>query len=214
MQKRNVISSDQYIIRLAGIITDYDRVVLTRLYQPIIGQTALSLYLTMASEVKYYFTSDINSHQKLFELTQTDINTFETDCRHLEALGLLKTYISTTTKEGEELYYYDLYSPLDAASFLSHPLYGLLLKQRISEETYNSLVSYFQMNNELEGHKRDITSSFKSVYKINLDDPSAKDILASQGIDVKRNSLKETSSFDLNLLKSMIYLESLKEKVN
>ncbi len=213
MQKRNVISSDQYIIRLAGVITDYDHTVLVRLYQPIIGQTALSLYLTMLSEVKYYFTSDVNSHQKLFELTQTDINTFTSDCRHLEALGLIKTYISTTTKEGEELYYYDLYSPLDAASFLSHPLYGLLLKQRISEETYNSLVTYFQMNNELEGHKRDISASFKSVYKVNLDDPSAKEILEKQGIDVKRNPLRESSSFDLNLLKSMFKAHNIKQEV-
>ena len=212
MQKRKLVSSDSYVIRLAGIVTDYDHLVLTRLYQPILGQTALSLYFTMVSEVKFNFLSDIFSHQKLFEITQTDINSFERDCKLLEAIGLLKTYISTTSKGENEFYYYDLYSPLDAASFLSHPLYGLLLKQRVSEETYNSLVSYFKMNNEVEGYKKDISASFKSVYKVNLDDPSANTLLKDMGVTVKNNTTT-SSSFDLSKLNIMLKNHNIKQEV-
>ena len=46
--RREIINSfDTYEVNRASIITDYDRKVLYRLYQPLVGYGAISLYFTL-----------------------------------------------------------------------------------------------------------------------------------------------------------------------
>ena len=49
MRKVNVLPADTYFITNKAILTDYDRKIITLLYQPIIGSIAVNLYFTFWS---------------------------------------------------------------------------------------------------------------------------------------------------------------------
>lgn len=201
MEQKKLSSYDKYIVRLASYITDYDRIVLTRLYQPLCGTSALSMYFTLLTEAKDRYLSDISTHQKLFEIMQCTVKEYEKDRKTLEALGLLKTYFSTTETK-TSFYYYELYAPLSADKFLTHVLYGTLLKQRLDAITYKNAKDYFMMNNDIEGHKVDISAGFNDVFKLDLDDTdSLKDVLSSELVDLKKKTVKNNSSFDIAIFK-------------
>lgn len=201
MEQKKLSSYDKYIVRLASYITDYDRIVLTRLYQPLCGTSALAMYFTLLTEAKDRYLSDIATHQKLFEIMQCTVKEYEKDRKTLEALGLLKTYFSTTETK-TSFYYYELYAPLSADKFLSHVLYGTLLKQRLDSKTYKNAKEYFMMNNDIEGHKVDISAGFNDVFKLDLDDTdSLKDVLSSELVDLKKKTVKNNSSFDIAIFK-------------
>ncbi|MBE6124393.1 MAG: hypothetical protein E7184_02475 [Erysipelotrichaceae bacterium] len=213
MEQRKLVSYDKYIIRLASYITDYDRIVLTRLYQPLCGSSALAMYFTLLTEAKDRYLSDIATHQRLFEVMQCTIKEFEKDRKTLEALGLLKTYFSTTETK-TSFYYYEIYAPLSADKFLSHVLYGTLLKQRLDAKTYKSTKDYFTMNNHIEGHKVDISVGFNDIFKINLDDTdSLKDVLSSDLVDLKKKTVKINSSFDIAIFKICLQNRQIKSEI-
>ena len=87
--------TDEYSIVAKSIFSEYDRKVLTRLYQPIIGYGALALYFTLWSELegeRTISTSEVK-HSRLFDLMNTNVNDFLSFRKKLEAVGLLQTYV-------------------------------------------------------------------------------------------------------------------------
>lgn len=213
MEPHKLSSYDKYIVRMASIITDYDHIVLTRLYQPLCGASALSMYFTLVTETKDRYLSDIATHQKIFEIMQCSVKEFEQNRKVLEALGLLKTYYSTTETK-TSFYYYEIYAPLSADKFLTHVLYGTLLKQRLDSKTYKQTKDYFKMNNDIEGHKIDISAGFNDVFKLNLDDTeSLKDVLSSELVDLKKKTIKNNSSFDIAIFKICLKNRQIKSDI-
>ena len=49
---QELLPADQYKVSSAGLLHDYDRKVVTRLYQPLIGPICFSLYMTFWSELE------------------------------------------------------------------------------------------------------------------------------------------------------------------
>lgn len=82
---------DFFEVRMASILTDYDRQVMTSLYQPIIGYGALSLFFTLWSHHEHQIV-DVLTHDYLFNLSQMTPHQFNHAKKHLEAMGLLRTY--------------------------------------------------------------------------------------------------------------------------
>ena len=80
----------------------------------------------------------------------------------LEAMGLLRTYV----KEGSiNEYIYELYSPLSAKEFFSHPIFNVVLYNNIGKYEYELLKKqYEKFSISLEGYT-DITSSINEVYE-------------------------------------------------
>ena len=78
METKKVVSYDFYIVRAASYLTNYDRKVILRLYQPICGFGAVSLFFTLWSEVdnKAMITSK-RKHESIFETTNCTIDEFE-----------------------------------------------------------------------------------------------------------------------------------------
>jgi replication initiation and membrane attachment protein len=49
---QELIPIDRYLVTSNGLLHEYDRKVLTFLYQPLIGSTCLSLYMTLWAELE------------------------------------------------------------------------------------------------------------------------------------------------------------------
>ncbi|EUJ33261.1 chromosome replication initiation / membrane attachment protein DnaB [Listeria floridensis FSL S10-1187] len=43
---------DGYLVKADGVITEFDRKVITKLYQPLMGAASLSLYLSLLEEIE------------------------------------------------------------------------------------------------------------------------------------------------------------------
>ena len=52
MHWQELLPADSYLVSSAGLLHDYDRKILTRLYQPLIGPICISLYMTLWSELE------------------------------------------------------------------------------------------------------------------------------------------------------------------
>ena len=137
MQYSNLAPADNYTIYNKGIITDEKIKILTNLYQPIIGYTAVSLYLTFYNDLnKKEVESRKYTHHHLMTSMQLKLDSI-LDARYkLEGIGLLKTYI----KEGDiDEYLYILYSPLSAYEFFNHPILNVVLYNNLGKMEYVSV---------------------------------------------------------------------------
>ena len=94
--RREIISSkDTYEVNRASIVTDFDRKVLYRLYQPLVGYGAISLYFTLLSELEADMTTMKTSrpHSVIFDMMNCTNKDFTMFVQLLEGVGLVKTYV-------------------------------------------------------------------------------------------------------------------------
>lgn len=186
---------DIYEIQLGSIITDYDRKILTRLYQPIIGYKAIGLFFTLWSELDadQTMTTTKKKHLRLFDMMNCTASEFSKQRMYLEAVGLLKTFVC----EQEECnrYIYRLFAPLSPSDFFSHSLLCPLLKKAFTDENeFTRTKTYFLKSSGVKTTFKEISVKFTDVFKnlnkleqVNLEDRY-----------IGRTSLKVKTSFDFD----------------
>ena len=183
-------------VNLNSLVADYDRQILTNLYQPIVGYKAVSLYFTLLTEVDNQKINPIISHRVLFNRMQMNTGDFVDSRQLLEAVGLLKTFVSPL--KGAKLYQYELYAPKTPKLFFDNTLlYGMLIKS-IGEVDANKLKDIYSLNRNPEG--QEITASFIEVFSPDLDDPAFRKAMETSGGKViSRQSAKLMSGFSYEL---------------
>ena len=162
MQTRTILPADTYTVINKTVIHDSDRKLVSMLYQPIIGYTAVSLYLTLLDDLD---RSDVMSHDlthhHLLATMQLKLDDIVVAREKLEACGLLKTYF----KAGNiNQYVYLIYSPMSAYDFLHHPILNVVLYNNIGKKEYERIVNYFKIPHINLKDYEDITSSFDDVF--------------------------------------------------
>nr|MCR4581703.1 hypothetical protein [Bacilli bacterium] len=139
--KDSVSQADIYTVINQTVLTEVDKKVLISLYEPIIGSTALSLFLTLWQDLdkSEVMSRDLNHHHLMVTL-KTSLANIVTARKALEAVGLVKSYL----KENDNLneYLYELYSPLSAYEFFNHPVLSILLLNNVGEMEYHELTEY------------------------------------------------------------------------
>ena len=198
MDLKKVIIYNNYIVSTASMLSDYDRKILTLLYQPLCGYGALSLYLTLWCKHESSKTSNkLFSHKNLFNSMECNVTEFEKFRDKLEGLGLLKTFI----KEDEvPVYCYELYSPLSPKEFFRHELLGTLLKQRLDEEDFKELKSSFAVSKGKGTGYFDVTHNFNEVYHLDLEDTTSLKVIIEDNDElVNRKNGKIESNFSLEI---------------
>ncbi len=163
MKVKSLLPADTYIIYNKAFLHVEDRKLLTLLYQPIIGSSAVTLYLTLLDDLmKEEVLSEEYTHHHLMTTTQLPLETLKTAREKLEAVGLLKTYV----KEGSINHYvYLLYAPLDATSFFNHPVLNIVLYNNIGKKEYDKLVACFKIPRISLKDYEDITLKFNEVFR-------------------------------------------------
>lgn len=160
---KSVLPVDRYIVRLNGLLHDHDRKIITRLYQPLIGAAAYSLYMTFWGETNEdRLWGEPATHHSLMTTTQMNLKTIYEQRKKLEGLGLLKTFL----KEGEEFrtYLYELEPPLDPDSFFNDEVLPVYLYNRVGKAKFTTLKKAFSVKSIDFSQFRQETASFNEVF--------------------------------------------------
>lgn len=194
-----ILPADTYTVVNKTIVTDYDKNLITLLYQPLIGSRAVSLYYTLLDELaKKEIMSKEETHHHLMKILQLKLESIIVAREKLEAIGLLKTYY----KEGDiSSYVYVIYSPISPKEFFSHPVLNVVLYNNVGKSEYNKIIDYFKIPKlNLKGYE-DITTDFSSCFT-----PISGTVFEEDDniIDRDTNKLIINSKIDLDLLKTSI----------
>lgn len=199
MEKYDLAPADKYLVYSKGIINEDKQKVLTNLYQPIIGSTAISLYLTLLDDLNKKDLSNNFNHHHLMTLMQLKLEIIKEARYRLEAIGLLKTYL----KKGEiDEYLYVLYAPISAYDFFNHPILNIVLYNNIGTTEYQRLQEYYKTTKINTKEYEDITSSFETVFTSSVNQNLLFD--NSNIINNQKRSIVVKSDIDIDLLISSI----------
>ncbi|HHU54672.1 MAG TPA: hypothetical protein GXZ63_02520 [Mollicutes bacterium] len=205
MKQVNLLPADTYIVVNNTILKNDDRLLLTMLYQPIIGGIAINLYFTMWSTLdKRELISSEWTHHHLMSSMRVDLETLLQAREKLEAIGLLKTYIK---KGSVNSYVYEMYSPLNSYEFFSNPILNTVLYNNVGKVEYERITTYYKLPKINLENYTNITCAFTDVFTPVTELPV--ETLAS---DIKRHnyrSLELVSKIDLDNILSKIPEEIL-----
>ncbi len=163
MKLVTLLPADQYVVVNKTILTEIDKKNLIYLYEPIIGFGAVSLYLTLWSDLdRLEIMSKDFTHHHLMSILKCSLEMIKQAREALEAVGLMKTYY----KEGDiNSYVYELYSPLSASEFFNNPILNIVLYNNVGEEEYHSLKKmYRKVNVDLKDYQ-DITKPMNETFE-------------------------------------------------
>ncbi len=206
---RNLLPADTYIVVNKTILNDSDRKILTMLYQPIIGSISTNLYNTLCLNLdKNEFMSDEFTHHSLMVNNKINLEDILEAREKLEGIGLLKTFVKE--KEDSNSYVYELFSPLSASEFFSHPILNIVLYNNVGKKEYERLVLYFKIPRiNLNGYD-DITKSFNEVFSSVPSTSFINNIVDIK--DISRGSINLNYNFDYSMLLSSFPKETINEK--
>lgn len=196
MEKYSLMPADSYVVINKTILHDEDRKIITSLYLPVIGIEAVMLYFTLWADLdNAQIVSKDFSHQKLVSNLRMTTGEIESSRRKLEAIGLIRTLIKPGNVNN---YIYELYSPVSASEFLSHPILNVVLYSNIGKTEYDNVVKSFKLPRFNTSNYEDITKSFNDVFEsvsLTSYDLSLEDIRKYNKLRLNINS-----NFDFNFL--------------
>jgi len=187
MQKYNLLPADTYTVVNKSILTDYDRKILSMLYQPIIGPLPIMLYLSLWSDLdKLELLSEEYTHHHLVVNMHLSLEEIEIARKKLEGIGLIKSFIK---KDNVNSYIYELYSPVSANEFLNHPILNIVLYNNVGKKEYEKLVDYFKIPKINTTSYEEITSSFNEVF----------DTVAFTSYEIINDDIRKYNKLKLNI---------------
>ena len=196
MLKQSLLPADTFVVVNRTVLCDQDKKILTMLYQPIIGQVAISLYFTLWS---YLDQSEIISlewtHHHLMTNMRLRLDGIKEARERLEGIGLIKTYF----KKGDvNRFVYEMFSPLTAHEFLNNPVLNISLYNNVGTTEYDKIVSYFKLPRMNLSEYTDITCKFNEIFEST--DLNSYDHIENDIRKVSRNKLEITSKIDLDTI--------------
>lgn len=204
---KNLFPADTYIVKNATILKKEDQDILIKLYEPVIGSVAVSLYLTFWSNLDTMgIISTEHTHHNLMATKRLKLEDILEAREKLEGIGLIKTYV----KEGSiNNYIYELYSPLEPKEFIENPILSNTLQSNIGKRAYKNLIKYYIIPKiDLSGYQ-DITSRFTDVF----DAVSSYELSEIDNIKrVKNLELAIDEKIELNSILSSIPSEILNHR--
>ena len=199
MLKLNVLPADTYVVVNKTIFNNNDRRILSMLYQPIIGSTAVNLYFTLWSFLDKNEVKSIEwTHHHLMVNMGLKLDYIIEAREKLEGIGLLRTFVK---KDNVNKYIYELYSPISGYDFFMNPVLSVALYNNLGKNEYEKTMSYFKNPRVIMSGYVDITCKFSDIYDSNvgISDYNYDDIRREERI-----GFFVEPKFDLNNVISMI----------
>lgn len=192
----SLLPADNYIVINKSIITNEDIKILNMLYLPITGALAIMLYNTLLNDLdKEASESPELDHAHLLSNLHISSKELESARNVLEGIGLLKTYFK---KDTINKYIYELYSPVSAHEFFTHPIFNIVLYNNVGKKEYERLLSYFKTPKINKEGYTEITHSFSKVFE--SVPYTSFDMYKDNIRKYNRQKLNIDSSFDMNFL--------------
>ncbi len=179
-----LLPADSYIVKNNTVLNNETRLVLIKLYQPIIGSVAINLYFTLWSNLdSSQIISTVYTHHNLMASMRIKLDDILEAREKLEAIGLLKTYLK---KGSINNYIYELYSPLDPYDFFDNPILATILESNIGKREYKKTIEIFTIPNiDLKDYE-DVSVNFSSTFEItdSLNVENVNDIRKVKKVDL------------------------------
>lgn len=216
MKLVSILPADRYVVINKSLLNDSDRLVLTMLYQPIIGSMALSLYFTLWADLnKTEIMSNEYTHHHLMNVMSLKLDEIVASRKKLEAVGLLKTFF----KLGQiNNYVYELYSPLSASEFFANPILSSSLLSGVGKKEYQALVTYYKLPKINMNDFENITVHFSDIFMMNKVDVTVKEIKSKDKLDVMIDDVVDfdfiISSMPVGILNEKAFTGSIRKLVN
>ncbi|MFC4714531.1 replication initiation and membrane attachment family protein [Planococcus dechangensis] len=157
---KEIQPADLYRVRMPYPFSNYDRQLLTLLYQPMVGSAAVSLYLTLWAEGEA--RGEDSTHYTLMNTLGTPIKAIFESRIQLEAIGLLKTY----RNDGENRsFIYELCPPLDPKTFFADPLLSMFLFSKIGETAYRRVRDRFLVQTPIASNYKEVSRTFTDIFQ-------------------------------------------------
>ncbi|WP_042354829.1 replication initiation and membrane attachment family protein [Bacillus rubiinfantis] len=160
---QEILPIDHYMVTANGLLHEYDRKVLTLLYQPLIGSTCYSLYMTLWSEMEENrLWAESSTHHLLMNILGLNLKQIYEARLKLEGIGLLKTYVNT--QDEERSFIYELLPPLNPDQFFSDGLLNIYLYQKIGKTHFARLKRFFSDKKMATEAYQEVTKPFHDVF--------------------------------------------------
>ncbi|KLT16259.1 replication initiation and membrane attachment family protein [Neobacillus vireti] len=162
---QEILPIDRYQVAANGLLHEYDRKVLTFLYQPLIGSTCFSLYMTLWAELEENrLWSESSTHHLLMNLLGMNLKDIYEARLKLEGIGLIKTFVKTD--ENGRSFIYELSPPLNPEQFFLDGMLNIYLYRKIGKNHFARLKRFFtdQLIQE-EKEYQDVTKAFQDVFE-------------------------------------------------
>ena len=162
-----LMMSDLYMVNANYPLDSIHMRAIQLLYQPLIGSTACSLYLTLYAELDQLSltkaTSLFSRLTKISGLLLTQINEAS---KKLEAIGLLERYKKDV--DNNRIYHFVIKTPLSPSKIFNHVILGPLLLQRLGkEDLYRTKLCFKSSTFDFSDYEN-ITAKFTDVFDINM----------------------------------------------
>ncbi|WKB36777.1 DnaD domain protein [Terrilactibacillus sp. S3-3] len=161
---KEVLPGDRYIVKSSGLLYFYDQKLITRLYQPLIGIEATSLYFTLWQEMDQYNSSaDSMTHHHLMGWMNLSLDRILEARKKLEAVRLLRTLKKREHDPG----FFSISSccPRSLPIFFNDGLLNIFLYHQIGSRDYARLKETFSDNSPSFSGYEDVTVSFNDVFE-------------------------------------------------
>ena len=191
-----ILPADNYLVINKSIITEQDKKILSMLYLPLTGSLPIMLYNTLVNDLdKQELVSTELEHAHLLSNLKITCEELAAARNILEGIGLLKTYLK---KDTVNKYIYELYSPVSAHEFFSHPIFNIVLYNNVGKKEYERLSEYFKVPKINKDEYTEVTHSFREVF----------DSVPYTSFDMYKDNIRKynklklniDSSFDMNFL--------------
>ena len=209
--KDNLLPADVYKIVNQSVLTEVDKKNLTSLYQPIIGASAVSLYLTLWGDLdKTEQVSDLYTHHHLMVVLKSRLDKIEEARKALEAVGLMKSFIKRNESVNE--YLYELYSPLSAYEFFNDPLLNVVLLNNIGEEEYSLLKENYKKRTIKKDDFEEITTTMNETFK-SIPSTSLEEIRKTEKLGLNIESRIDFDLVEKSIPKGLINSRTFNKRV-
>lgn len=160
---QELVPADRYIVSSAGMFNDYDRKILTLLYQPLIGPVCISLYMTLWSELEQNRLWSASSlHYHLMNTMGLKLGEIYEARKKLEGIGLLNVYKKKADEENE--FVYQLNPPLSPDQFFTDGMLNIYLYKKVGKERFGKLKQFFSDDFISVADYQPVTKSFTEVF--------------------------------------------------
>ena len=202
-----ILPADSYIVINKNTISDIDKKTIIDLYQPLIGNKAVSLYYTLLNDLEKNETiTEINTHHHLLGIMQMSLEEIKKSREKLEAIGLLKTYLK---KDNINNYIYVIYAPLSPNEFLNHPILNIVLYNNLGKKEYEKIKEKYKTPRISLKDYKDISLKFDEVFS---SVPVSTIISNEEIISKNKGEITFKNAIDFELLISGIKSTYINEK--
>ncbi|MFH0993676.1 MAG: DnaD domain protein [bacterium] len=193
--------NDQFFAYAKTLLSTADLQTLTLLYQPLVGVSAFTFYLTLFGLLnKQTLISEKFLHSDLESILDIKLEKLEEARQKLEAIGLLTAWFKTDT------FAYELVLPMSAASFVNDGVLGQYLQAAVTEDRYKKLIKLFKTTKVTKDGYIDITKGFDEMFPGMP--PAGVDSESDLARKIRSKSIKiRNSAFDFRLFAESIPAE-------